>query len=163
MTSKYIPFLQQELRQRYDYARLGRPLLSSHIPERSLDPKADYDQELLAYMRPIALADLLEKHISDLVPRQALMREIERFCRDTVRLNEMARQEYDAERRETASKSCHARRFETPLKISTVMEIKEGLPHGSLQAAYEAEAREAQRVAEDFMRQCVEQENSKFA
>lgn len=68
MTSKYIPFLQQELRQRYDYARLGRKLLSSHIPERSLDPRDDYDQELLAYMRPVTLADLLDRHVTDLVP-----------------------------------------------------------------------------------------------
>jgi len=43
------------------------------------------------------------------------------------------------------------------------MEMKEGLPPGCLQAAYEAEAREAQPVAEGFMRQCVAQENSKFA
>jgi hypothetical protein len=163
MASQHIPFLQQELRQRYDYARSGRPLLSSHIPKGCLDPKDDYDQELLAYMRPVTLADLLDRHVSDLVPRQVLEREIGRFCRDTLRLSEMTRQEKDAERREKASKSCHTRRIETSREVSSAVEMKEGLAPGFLQAAYEAEAQGAQSIAEDFMRQCVAQENSKFA
>lgn len=160
MASEYVPCLQQELRQRYEYARSGRPLLSGHIPKGCLDPKDDYDQELLAYMRPVTLADLLDRHVSDLVPRQALVREIGRFCRDTVRLSEMARQEEGVERRENKSKSCHARRIETPLEVSRAMEMKEGLAPGSLEAACEAEAQGAQSMDEDFMRQCVATEGT---
>jgi len=163
MASEHIPFLQQELRQRYEYARSGRPLLSRHIPADRLDRSDDFNQELFAYMRPVTLAELLDRHVSELVSRKTLEDEILRFCRDTVQLDEMARQEQDAERREKASKSCHARRFETPLEVSRVMEMKEGLPPGCLQVACEAEAQGAQSVAEDFMRQCVAQENSEFA
>ena len=161
MASKYVPCLQQELRQRYEYARSGRPLLSNHIPKGSLDPKNDYDQELLAFMRPVTLADLLDRHVSDLVPRQALEREIERFCRNTVQLSKMAQQAKDAETRENEVR--RARQIETSLEVSRVLEMKEGLPPGSLQAACEAEAQDAQRMAEDFMRQCVAKENSEFA
>ena len=161
MASEYVPCLQQELCQRYEYARSGRPLLSNHIPKGSLDPKNDYDQELLAFMRPVTLADLLDRHVSDLVPRQALEREIERFCRNTVQLSKMAQQAKDAETRENEVR--RARQIETSLEVSRVLEMKEGLPPGSLQAACEAEAQDAQRMAEDFMRQCVAKENSEFA
>jgi hypothetical protein len=136
-------------------------LLSNHIPKGSLDPKNDYDQELLAFMRPVTLADLLDRHVSDLVPRQALEREIERFCRNTVQLSKMAQQAKDAETRENEVR--RARQIETSLEVSRVLEMKEGLPPGSLQAACEAEAQDAQRMAEDFMRQCVAKENSEFA
>lgn len=163
MASNYVLFLQQELRQRYEYARSGRPLLSRHIPADRLDRSDDFNQELFAYMRPITLDELLNRHVSDLVPRQTIEKEIGRFCRDTARLSDMVRQEHDAERREKASKSCHALRFETPLEVSRVMEMKEGLPSGCLQVACEAEAQGAQSVVEDFMRQCVAQENSAFA
>ncbi|SFJ49304.1 Lipase (class 3), partial [Desulfomicrobium apsheronum] len=161
MASNYVPFLQQELRQRYDYARSGRPLLSSHIPADRLDRNDDFNQELLAYMRPVTLAELLDRHVSDLVPRQALEKEIGRFCRVTVRLSEMVRQAKEVETRENEAR--RARQIETSLEVSSVMEMKEGLPPRSLQAAREAEALGAQGVAEDFMRQCVAQENSAFA
>ncbi|PKN40687.1 MAG: hypothetical protein CVU60_14290 [Deltaproteobacteria bacterium HGW-Deltaproteobacteria-18] len=163
MASNYVLFLQQELRQRYEYARSGRPLLPRHIPADRLDRSDDFNQELFAYMRPVTLAELLDRHVLELVSRKTLEDEIVRFCRDTVQLDEMARQEQDAERREKASKSCHARRFETPLEVSRVMEMKEGLPPGYIQVACEIEAQGAQSVAEDFMRQCVAQENSAFA
>ncbi|GAB6111454.1 lipase family protein [Desulfomicrobium salsuginis] len=163
MASEHIPFLQQELRQRYEYARSGRPLLSRHIPADRLDRNDDFNQELLAYMRPVTLAELLDRHVSELVSLETLEDEVVRFCRDTVQLGEMARQELDAERREKASKSCHARRFETSLEVSRVMEMKEGLSPGFLQAAYEAESKGTQYMADEFMRQCVAQEYSEFA
>ena len=161
MASNYVPFLQQELRQRYEYARSGGLLLSRHIPAHKLDRNDEFNQELLAYMRPVTMAELLDRHVSELVPPRALEDEIVRFCRDTGRLNEMARQVMDVETRENEVR--RARRIEDPLELSGVLEMKEGLPPGFLQAAYEAESKGAQDMADEFMRQCVEQENSEFA
>lgn len=161
MAGKYVPFLHQELRQRYEYARSGGLLLSRHIPAHKLDRNDEFNQELLAYMRPVTKAELLDRHVSELVPRRALEDEIVRFCRDTGRLNEMARQGKEVETRE--NEVLRARRIETPLDVSRVLEMKEGLPHGYLHAAYEAESKRALEMADEFMRQCVAQENSEFA
>jgi hypothetical protein len=161
MAGNHIPFLQQEMRQRYEYTRSGHPLLTRHIPKGGLDPQDDYDQELLAYMRPVSLADLLDRHLSELVPRQALEDEVVRFCRDTSRLSEMIRQEEDVETRENEVR--RARRIEDTLEVSTSLEMKEGLPPGSLQVAYEVESRRALEMAEEFIRQCAGQEKSTVA
>ena len=136
-------------------------MLTRHIPKGSLDPQDDYDQELLAYMRPVTLGDLLDRHVSELVPRQALEDEVVRFCRDTSRLSEMIREEEDVETRENEVR--RARRIEDSLEVSKTLEMKDGLPSGYLQTACEAESRRALEVAEEFMRQCVEQEASTFA
>lgn len=161
MAGKYVPFLQQELRQRYEYARSGGLLLSRQIPAHKLDRNDEFNQELLVYMRPVTMAELLDRHVSELVPRRALEDEIARFCRDTGRLNEMARQEKDVETRENEVR--RARRIETPLDVSRLLEMKEGLSSGYLQAAYEAESKRTLEMADEFMRQCVTQENSEFA
>jgi hypothetical protein len=161
MAGKHVPFLQQEMRQRYEYARSGHPLLTRHIPNGSLDPQDDYDQELLAYMRPVTLGDLLDRHVSEIVPRQALEDEVVRFCRDTSRLSEMIRQEEDVETRENEVR--RARRIEDSLEVSRTLEMKDGLPSEYLQTACEAESQRALEMAEEFMRQCVEQEASAFA
>jgi hypothetical protein len=161
MAGKHVPFLQQEMRQRYEYVLSGHPLLTRHIPKGSLDPQDDYDQELLAYMRPVTLGDLLDRHVSEIVPRQALENEVVRFCRDTSRLSEMIREEEDVETREHEVR--RARRIEDTLEVSRALEMKDGLPPGYFQAAYEAESRRTLEVAEEFMRQCVEQEASTFA
>ena len=73
----------------------------------------------------------------------------------------MAREVKDVETRENEVR--RARRIETPLDVSGVLEMKEGLSSGYLQAAYEAESKGAQEMADEFMRQCVAQVNSEFA
>jgi fructose-1,6-bisphosphatase len=112
-------------------------------------------------MRAVTMADLLDRHVSELVSRQALEDEIDRFCRDTGRLSEMARQEKDVDTKENEVR--RAQRIEPLFGVSKQLEMKEGRPVGSLHSVYEAEMRGVQDMAEEFMRQCVTQESTSFA
>ena len=133
LTSNYVTFLQNELRQRYEYASRGGVLLSRHVTPGHLDPKDDYDQELRAYMRAVSLPELLDRHVSELVSRSAVEEEVKRFCGDTKRLADMARQEYRLTRKENGARaSCH---LDPELDLLSQMEMKEGCPLGTHQTA----------------------------
>ena len=151
MASNYITFLQNELRQRYEYARRGGAMLSRHIAPRHLDPEDDYDQELLAYMQPVSLAELLDRHVSELVSRSAVEEEVKRFCRDTGRLADMARQEYLLARKESRTRaSCHLR---PELDTLSQMEMRDGRPLGSHLPTFNSERKAlAEKVGEALLR-----------
>ncbi|HCU67744.1 MAG TPA: hypothetical protein DGF30_00555 [Desulfomicrobium sp.] len=151
MASNYITFLQNELRQRYEYASRGGAMLSQHIAPRHLDPEDDYDQELLAYMQPVSMAELLDRHVSELVSRSAVEEEVKRFCRDTGRLADMARQEYLLARKESRTRaSCHLGPELDPL---SQMEMRDGRPLGAHLPTYNSERKAlTEKVGEALLR-----------
>ena len=126
-------------------------MLSRHIAPRHLDPEDDYDQELLAYMQPVSLAELLDRHVSELVSRSAVEEEVKRFCRDTGRLADMARQEYLLARKESRTRaSCHLR---PELDTLSQMEMRDGRPLGSHLPTFNSERKAlAEKVGEALLR-----------
>jgi hypothetical protein len=77
--------------------------------------------------------------------------EVKRFCRDTGRLADMARQEYLQTRKENGTRaSCHIGPELDPLSR---MAMKDGCPSGAHQAAYGAERKAlAEKVGKTLLK-----------
>ena len=95
--SKYRAHLQNELKQRYEYALSGMPMLSNSLSPAKLNMSDEYHRELAGYMRPVTLDEILQKHEAELHPRPLVEQELRRFCKDIQKLEAMSREAQDQE------------------------------------------------------------------
>jgi hypothetical protein len=148
--SNYLSFLQLELRQRYQYAGTGRPLLSYHIHPGLLKVRNEIDRGIEAYMRPVSTEGLFGRHISELHPLPTVDEEVRRFCRDIGQLPVM---------RDAWIDEVHKKLLKSQLDLLRQMEAEEGLPWRSTTSAFEGEREALQTAMEEsraFLRENVQ-------